>query len=102
MNLKGRDLLTVLDYTEEELRYIIDVAKKLKLMKKEGLEHKFLSGKNIVILFEKDRNLGGTGKHGGYLYTLKLTARKGSVNLAVNVIPCAKTHFGKIVASVGY
>ena len=27
MNLKGRDLLTVLDYTEEELRYIIDVAK---------------------------------------------------------------------------
>ena len=54
MNLKGRDLLTVLDYTEEELRYVLDVAKKLKLMKHEGLEHKFLSGKNIAILFEKD------------------------------------------------
>ena len=54
MNLKGRDLLTVLDYTEEELRYVLDTAKKLKLMKKEGLEHKFLSGKNIAILFEKD------------------------------------------------
>lgn len=54
MNLKGRDLLTVLDYTEEELLYVIDVAKRFKLMKKEGLEHKFLSGKNIAILFEKD------------------------------------------------
>ena len=54
MNLKGRDLLTVLDYTEDELRYVLDTAKKLKLMKKEGLEHKFLSGKNIAILFEKD------------------------------------------------
>ena len=54
MNLKGRDLLTVLDYTEEELVYVLDVAKRLKLMKKEGLEHKFLSGKNIAILFEKD------------------------------------------------
>ncbi len=54
MNLKGRDLLTVLDYTEKELEYVLDVAKRLKLMKKEGLEHKFLSGKNIAILFEKD------------------------------------------------
>ena len=54
MNLKGRDLLTVLDYTEEELRCVLDMAMKLKLMKKEGLEHKFLSGKNIAILFEKD------------------------------------------------
>ena len=54
MNLKGRDFLTVLDYTEEELRYILNVSKTLKSMKKSGLEHKFLSGKNIVILFEKD------------------------------------------------
>lgn len=54
MNLKGRDLLTVLDYTEEELEHVLDVAKRLKLMKNEGLEHKFLSGKNIAILFEKD------------------------------------------------
>ena len=54
MDLKGRDLLTVLDYTEDELVYVLDVAKRLKLMKREGLEHKFLSGKNIAILFEKD------------------------------------------------
>ena len=54
MNLKGRDFLTVLDYTEEELRYVLEVAKRFKTMKKEGLEHKLLSGKNIAILFEKD------------------------------------------------
>ena len=54
MDLKGRDLLTVLDYTEEELKYVLSVSRNLKLMKQQGLEHKFLSGKNIVILFEKD------------------------------------------------
>ena len=54
MNLTGRDLLTVLDYTSDELKYILDVAKKFKMMKNAGLEHKFLSGKNIAILFEKD------------------------------------------------
>ena len=54
MNLKGRDFVKLLDYTPQEIRYLIDLAKKFKLMKKEGLEHKFLTGKNIVILFEKD------------------------------------------------
>ena len=54
MDFKGRDLLTVLDYTEEELKYILNVSRNLKLMKQQGIEHKFLSGKNIVILFEKD------------------------------------------------
>ena len=54
MRLKGRDFLTVLDYTEEELRYILDVSKKLKKMKKKGQAHNYLQGKNIVVLFEKD------------------------------------------------
>jgi len=54
VNLRGRDFLTVLDYTEEELRHILDVSKKLKMMKKQNIEHKFLRGKNIVVLFEKD------------------------------------------------
>ena len=54
MKLKGRDFLTVLDYTEEELRYILDVAKKLKKLKKNGKSHEYLKGKNIVVLFEKD------------------------------------------------
>ena len=54
MNLRGRDFVKLLDYTPEEIRYLIDLAKEFKRMKKEGIEHKYLSGKNIAILFEKD------------------------------------------------
>lgn len=54
MNLKGRDFLKLLDYTTEEIRYLIDLAKYFKKLKQEGISHKFLDGKNIVILFAKD------------------------------------------------
>lgn len=54
MNLKGRHLLTLLDFTPEEIQYLIDLAARLKLEKKEGIEHKVLSNKNVVLLFQKD------------------------------------------------
>ncbi len=54
MNLKERDFLKLLDYTPEEIRFLLDMAVKFKEMKHQGLQHKFLDGKNIVILFEKD------------------------------------------------
>ena len=54
MNLKGRDFLKLLDYSADEIRYLIDLAKKFKKMKHDGIEHKYLAGKNIAILFEKD------------------------------------------------
>lgn len=54
MNLKGRHLLTLLDFTPEEIKYLIDLAAKLKKEKKEGKEHKVLPDKNIVLLFQKD------------------------------------------------
>lgn len=53
-NLNGRSLLTLLDYTEEEIRYLLDLAKLYKTAKKMGKPHKELEGKNIAILFEKD------------------------------------------------
>ena len=53
MNLKGRHFLTLLDYTPEEIRYLIDLAKNLKSKKKNGIDHSYLKGKNIVLLFEK-------------------------------------------------
>ena len=53
MNLKNRDFLKLLDYTPEEIRYLLDLAKKFKKMKKEGIAHRYLEGKNIVLLFEK-------------------------------------------------
>ncbi|MDO4394853.1 MAG: ornithine carbamoyltransferase [Mycoplasmatota bacterium] len=54
MNLIGRDFLKLLDYTEEEIRYLLDLAKYFKELKHKRVMHKFLEGKNIAILFEKD------------------------------------------------
>ena len=54
MNLKGRDLLKLLDFTPEEIGYLIDLASELKAKKKAGIPHRMHEGKNIVLLFEKD------------------------------------------------
>ena len=53
MNLKGRHFLKLLDYSQEEIRYLLDLAFEFKKKKKEGIPHKYLEGKNIVLLFEK-------------------------------------------------
>jgi ornithine carbamoyltransferase len=54
MNLKGRHLLTLLDFTPEEIQYLIDLAARLKQEKIDGISHKHLSDKNVVLLFQKD------------------------------------------------
>ncbi|QYE98747.1 ornithine carbamoyltransferase [Paraclostridium sordellii] len=54
IDLKGRSLLTLLDYKEEEIRYLLDLAKLYKTAKFLEKPHKLLENKNIVILFEKD------------------------------------------------
>ena len=54
MNLHGRDFLKLIDYTPEEIKYLIDVAIDLKKKKHAGISHDELRGKNIVLLFEKD------------------------------------------------
>lgn len=54
MNLSGRDLLKLLDYSKSEILYLIALAEELKKMKKEGKDHRYLAGKNVVLLFEKD------------------------------------------------
>ena len=53
MNLKGRNFLKLLDYTPEEIRYLLDLSKDFKNKKKNNIEHTYLKGKNIVLLFEK-------------------------------------------------
>ena len=54
MNLKNRDFLTLLDYSAEEIRYLLDLSKDLKEKKHKKIPHKYLKGKNVVLLFEKD------------------------------------------------
>ncbi len=53
MNLKNRDFLKLLDYTPEEIEYLIDLAAELKAKKKAGVPHKLHEGKNIALIFEK-------------------------------------------------
>lgn len=53
MNLKGRDFLSLLDYTPEEIAYLVDLAAELKAKKKAGVLHDVLRGKNVALIFEK-------------------------------------------------
>ena len=54
MNFYGRDFLKLIDYTPEEIEYLIKLAILFKQKKKEGKNHAYLRGKNVVLLFEKD------------------------------------------------
>lgn len=54
MDLKGRSFLKLLDYTPEEILYLVDLAAELKDKKKKGILTKEMhQGKNIVLIFEK-------------------------------------------------
>ena len=53
MNLKGRNFLKLLDFSSEEIRYLLDLSKDFKEKKKNHVKHEYLKGKNIVLLFEK-------------------------------------------------
>lgn len=53
VNLSGRNYLKLLDFTPEEIRYLIELSAELKNLKKQGILHRYLEGKNIVLLFEK-------------------------------------------------
>ena len=53
MNLQGRDFLTLLDYTPEEISGLLDLAAELKAKKKAGIPHDVLRGKNVALIFEK-------------------------------------------------
>ena len=51
--MKGRDLLKLLDFTQEEILRLIDLAAELKAQKKAGIPHRLCEGKNIALIFEK-------------------------------------------------
>ena len=53
MNLKGRNFLTLKDYTDEEIMYLLDLAAELKDKKKKGIPVDTLRGKNVALIFEK-------------------------------------------------
>ena len=53
VNLKGKSFLKLLDFSTEEIEYLINYSAELKQMKKQGVKHRFFEGKNIALLFEK-------------------------------------------------
>src|SRR4030065_906088 len=94
INLKHRSFLKLLDFTPKEIRYLLELSKKLKDDKKKGKEKKKLKGKNIVLIFEKTStrtrcafevaafdqganvtHLGPTGSQIGHKESMKDTAR---------------------------
>ena len=52
-SLSGRSFLKLLDFTTEEIQYLLELSKDFKRLKRTGTPHKYLTGKNIVLLFEK-------------------------------------------------
>lgn len=94
MNLQNRDFLTLLDFTPDEIRYLLNISKEFKKKKQTGEPHEYLKGKNVVLLFEKDSTrtrcafevgaydlgmkttyLGPTGSQMGKKESIKDTAR---------------------------
>ena len=53
MNLKGKSLLKLLDFTPEEISKLIEFSAKLKDQKKKGIPHRLCEGKNVALIFEK-------------------------------------------------
>ena len=93
-NLTGRSFLKLLDFTPDEIRFLLRLAANLKVAKASGTERPRLTGKNIALIFEKDSTrtrsafevaahdqgahvsyIGPSGSHIGHKETMKDTAR---------------------------
>jgi ornithine carbamoyltransferase len=94
VDLRGRHLMKLADFSTEEIVYLLDLAAELKAAKKEGREEQRLVGKEIALIFEKDSTrtrcafevaaydqgahvtfIGPSGSHMGHKETAKDTAR---------------------------
>ena len=53
VNVRGRSFLTLLDFTPAEIRYLLELSAEFKKMKANGVDHSYLKGKQVVLLFEK-------------------------------------------------
>ena len=93
-NLRNRNFLTLLDFTQKEMEFLLNLSEDLKRAKYAGIEQQKMKGKNIALLFEKDSTrtrcafetaaydqgahvtyLGPTGSQMGKKETAKDTAR---------------------------
>ena len=94
IDLRGRSVLTLADFSPDELTYLLDLAAELKAARREGREERRLAGRRIALIFEKASTrtrcafevaaydqgahvtyLGPSGSHIGHKETVKDTAR---------------------------
>jgi ornithine carbamoyltransferase len=94
VDLRGRSLLKLADFSADEIRFLLDLAAQLKAAKKDGREEQLLKGREIALIFEKDSTrtrcafevaaydqgahvtyMGPGGSHIGHKETVKDTAR---------------------------
>jgi ornithine carbamoyltransferase len=54
VDLRGRSLLKLADFSADEIRFLLDLAAQLKAAKKDGREEQLLKGREIALIFEKD------------------------------------------------
>ncbi|KXO16892.1 ornithine carbamoyltransferase [Peptoniphilus sp. GNH] len=52
-NFRGKSFLKLIDFSSDDIRYLLELSKDFKSMKRAGVPHKYLEGKNIAIIFEK-------------------------------------------------
>ena len=121
IDLRGRHLMKLADFTPEEITYLLDLAAELKAAKKEGREEQKLVGKEIALIFEKDSTrtrcafevaaydqgahvtfIGPSGSHMGHKETAKDTARVlGRMYDAIEYRGFAQTEAEELAALVG-
>ena len=53
VNISGRSFLKLLDFSTQEIEYLLALSRNLKDLKRTGTPHRYLEGKNIVLLFQK-------------------------------------------------
>ncbi|MDR1495766.1 MAG: ornithine carbamoyltransferase [Clostridiales Family XIII bacterium] len=105
VNLKGRSFLTLMDYTAEEIRYLLDLAKKLKADRAAGIYGDSLRGRNILLLFDKTSTrtrssfeVGATQEGGSVTFLDKSSSQFGKKE---SIEDSAKV-FGRIYDAIEY
>ena len=53
VNISGQSYLRLLDFSTEQIEYLLKLSKNFKDLKRTGTPHRYLEGKNIVLLFQK-------------------------------------------------
>ena len=121
VDLRGRHFLRLADYTPDEMRYLIELARELKAAKKNGTEEQKLVGKEIALIFEKDSTrtrcafevaaydqganvtfIGPSGSHMGHKETAKDTARVlGRMYDAIEFRGSAQSDIEELAANAG-